>query len=170
MASFQRFLRPTDGVVRDVPSSLGALPLGCSPSGDFLLPVADEEAFWIGLRSEGAGRRVGLDVDVVGRGPTDALSGRPWREDAAQSVSIAHRLVIAGIRRADGSSWVFSRSAAPPSPVSRSVRLVLFSNGNGVASSVAVVLTDYARFGRLTATSPPSPPDPDAGYKGWRLP
>jgi hypothetical protein len=149
---------------------LGALPVGRGLDGDFLLPVADDEAFWIGLGAQSQGRtRVGLMVGVVGVGPTDALSGAPWRGDTARSLDVALHSVVAGIARPDGAWWVFSRSEAPPGPASGSVRLVLFGAGNDVAASATVTLTDYAMFGRLTGITP-SPLDPNAGYKGWLLP
>jgi hypothetical protein len=169
--SFQRFQQLANGFIRDVPASLGALPVGRSSSGELLLPVADGESFWIGLSSENRNSiQVGAEVDVIGIGPTDALSGRRWREDDARSVEVAPRSVIVGIRRPDGSSWAFSRSATQPAPGSRSVRIVLFGDDNETVSSVGVALVDYAMFGRLTATLPPVPLDPEAGYKGWRLP
>lgn len=169
--SFQRFQRPASGIIRDAPSSLGALPPGRSSSGDLLLPVAEDEAFWIGLSSERPGGiQVGLRVDVTEIAPTDALSGQQWSEHAAQSVRVAPRALIAGIRRSNSSSWVFARSAEPPAPGSRSVQIVLFGDDNKVVSSVSVAMIDYATFGRVTATSPPARLDPEAGYKGWRLP
>ena len=51
--SFQRFQRPVGGIIREAPPSLGALPVGENNRGEWLLPVADEEA-WILLFEPGS--------------------------------------------------------------------------------------------------------------------
>src|ERR1051325_11801929 len=48
LISFQRFVRPDDNLVDGIPPSLGALPLAYC-RGAFLLPLAEEEAFWVGV-------------------------------------------------------------------------------------------------------------------------
>jgi hypothetical protein len=169
--SFQRFKLPVNGVVRDVPSSLGALAPGSDAFGNLFLPVDESEAFWIGLSTTSPPPiDVGLRVELNARHAVDALTGQPWREETAQVVEVAPLAVVAGIRRADGSSWTFSRYAATSFPVSRAVRIVLFREGRKAISSVSITLADYAMFETLTATPPPLPLDTEAGYKGWRLP
>lgn len=149
--------------------SLGALPVGVSPSLDPVLPVAETEAFWIGLSADEP-VRVALQVDVIGRGAIDALSGEAWRNAGARSIDAAARAQVAGIAGPNGRWWAFSRIATLPAPASRSIRLLVRGDRAAVTSSVAVALTDYASFTRLTGVSAPAPLDPDAGYKGWRLP
>jgi len=48
LVSFQRYARPFRDIIATVPSSLGALPVARDNS-DFLLPLAFDEAFWIGV-------------------------------------------------------------------------------------------------------------------------
>ena len=53
LLSFQRYACPADGIVLELPTSLGALPVGAGAEG-FLLPLAEAEAFWIGVMGGGA--------------------------------------------------------------------------------------------------------------------
>jgi hypothetical protein len=47
----QRCRRPFDHIYHAPPRSLGLLPIGREAEGEFLVPLADDEAFWLGLKS-----------------------------------------------------------------------------------------------------------------------
>src|SRR5258708_6730223 len=46
--SFQRYPRPPEGFICEIPASCGVLPLALAERV-CLLPLADDEAFWIGV-------------------------------------------------------------------------------------------------------------------------
>ena len=73
-----------------------------------LLPVADDEAFWIGVNAD---REVELAVNVERQGEEaiDALSGRRWNTRPPQTISLVFFAIIAGIRRDDGTLWCAQR-------------------------------------------------------------
>src|SRR4051812_20731903 len=54
--SFQRYPYPASGLVTNLPTSYGALPVLADAPGHCVLPCPDGEAFWIGLIPEEAGR------------------------------------------------------------------------------------------------------------------
>jgi len=169
--SFQRFELPADGVVLDVPSSLGALPVGKDSDNSFLLPVAENEAFWIGLVTTGPEPAfVALQVALADGTFVNAFSGQRWREDAAHAVRIDSHAAVAGVPGQGGLFHAFARVATPQFPAARSVRLVLSQQGDDVICCATVTLVDYATFAALTGLCAPPPLDRDAGYKGWRLP
>jgi hypothetical protein len=166
--SFQRFEAPADGLIERAPSSLGALPVGETDRGEWLLPVADGEAFWIGVNAEPAAE-LALRVDTQREGTLDALSGRRWDGSVPDVMPIAGFIVVAGIRRADGRSWAFARRPKDDAaPACRAVALsVRNEHHHGL---VEVQLIDYPGFAARTGRSPPAPINPDAGYKGYLLP
>jgi hypothetical protein len=172
--SFQRFKRPRDGVIDVAPASLGALPVGASESGELLLPLADDEAFWMGLTPYIPATVVELAVrvELKGYGLVDAFSGERCGSKATNMVRIPPVTVIDGIRRADRSFLVFSRGTREQRlHACHSVQFIASEAGRDDAGSTAAVrLVDYAAFAELTKSPPPSPLDPDAGYKGWQLP
>jgi hypothetical protein len=178
--SFQRFQSPADGIVTGTPTSLGALPLARDHAGRLLLPVADDEAFWIGLSHTQPAGRAELALAVLradGR-ELDALSGTTWAASRPEVISVPESRCISGIRRRDGRSAVFARSAvsaegpgcaaltfyitaAAPAPKT--------ARGKDHAGTV-IELVDYDAFRTRTGVEPPGPLDPAAGYQGWRLP
>jgi hypothetical protein len=169
--SFQRFVLPADGIVRQIPSSLGALAVGKDPSGNLFLPVAAHEAFWSGLSTMPPQPvYVALQTSFADGTSVDAWSGHGWREAAAHLIRIESRAMAAGICRPDGSSAAFARVATPQFPAASSVFLVLSRDGKDIAFSATVTLVDYGTFEALTGLLAPLPLDADAGYKGWRLP
>jgi hypothetical protein len=166
--SFQRFQRPAGGSLREAPPSLGALPVGEGKGGKWLLPVADDEAFWIGLNAE---REVELALKVERQGgdALDALSGRTWNARAPQTIALASFAIIAGIRRDDGALWVFARAPSRDAAPACSA-IGFFARNRRLRKLAGVQVVDYARFARLTGRAPPVAIDPNAGYRGFRLP
>src|SRR5438445_6530203 len=83
--SFQRFPRPAHGVLEADPRSFGLLPIARARTGDFLVPLRDDEALWIGLHGRSLRRRVLVVVSVeVALGELlDAATGaRAYRDSS----------------------------------------------------------------------------------------
>lgn len=149
--SFQRYRSPATGLVDKLPTSLGTLPLFASKSR-IILPVDAAEALWIGTYGGS------LDVTVAcsatlhdGRlvalhGTTDHILGLPM--DRARTASL-------------------TRVATLVSPGVTSLAINLETDHGNLA--VVVHLTSYETF-ESEAGFRPKPLDPDAGYKGHRLP
>jgi hypothetical protein len=140
--SFQRFVRPADGTVAGAPASLGALPVAAS-AGDFLVPVGDGEAFWIGLMGPG-----GIALEAVLPGERRALTPRSRAPELA---------VVAGLPRPDGRFDVLGAG----------LLAVQVSFGGRTAQ---VRLTPPDAYQAATGEPAPEPLDPSSGYGGWRLP
>jgi hypothetical protein len=164
--SFQRFQRPSAGIISDAPPSLGALPVG-EGNGEWLLPVADHEAFWIGVNAERA-IELAVNARTQGGGALDVLSGRRWNARALQTFALAAFAIIAGIRRRDGTLWVLTRAPSGDAPACEAIGL--FARDPRLRKLGSVRLVDYASFAERTGRAPPAALDPNAGYKGFRLP
>jgi hypothetical protein len=177
--SFQRCQRPPSGVLTEALSSLGALPLGVGANGEHLLPVADEEAFWIGLDTRG-GRAARVSICVEGEDGrrVDAISGQLWEDARPGSLIVRGPRELAGVRRPDGRFDAFGRAHVGQNGAAcrgfQFVSAVGASKAtdrlNGIRETVFVSLVDYETFHTRTGLEPPTALDPDAGYKGWRLP
>jgi hypothetical protein len=133
-----------------------------------LLPVADDEAFWIGVNAD---REVELAINVErqGEGAIDALSGRRWNTRAPQTISLVSFAIIAGVRRDDGALWAFVRAPSGNAAPTCSA-IGFFTHNGGLRMLLRVRLVNYASFARRTGRKPPAAIDPNAGYKGFRLP
>lgn len=164
--SFQRFALPADGIVDGLPRSLGALPVAVAEEGMLLLPVADREAFWIGVSVMRARTRAQVSVSAL-------LADGQVRAEATILVTGASR--FPGMRREDGRFDAFTRAATPASPGVRTVTLTCRLGRRGGraperAVAVRIWLVDPVTFGRRTGHVLPSPLDAEAAYGGWRLP
>lgn len=146
--SFQRFLSATPPSDNRAPPSLGALNL-VQASHDLLLPLLANEAVWLGLTPK---------ADVT----------EPWVEIRARFAgrwglvmkgSLAPGLTVffdAGLR---GAQSVFSPGAG----------LQAFGfTADGISTHVSVVGPELVPSG--LAHSATSPANPNAGYRGFRLP
>jgi hypothetical protein len=174
--SFQRCVRPSDGVHYRSPSSLGALPLFACGFSEFLLPIAEDEAVWLGLSTPNAQAPVQLLVKAKtdSQGMLNAYSGRPWQEDNASHRSFLGISTIDGIYRDDQTVWAFQRCApTPESPACERLSLQARQHpprqGEQVSQEAMVRFVDYAVFEGAAGYVPP-PLDRDAGYGGWLLP
>jgi hypothetical protein len=166
--SFQRFQRPADGIIQEAPPSLGALPVGEGSGRELLLPVADDEAFWLGVNTD---REVALAVNVErqGGGMLDAVSGRTWSTRTPQTIVLSSFAIIAGIRRDDGTVWAFARdSDGDTAPACCAIGF--FARRQRLRTLGSVRLVTYAIFTTRTGRAPPAAIDPSAGFKGFRLP
>jgi hypothetical protein len=147
VVSFQRYLRPNGDVIAATPPSLGALPFARVHSR-FLVPLAVNEAFWIGVVPAAAvvNKNIALCVDRPGLGPLQ-LSMRLQGQVA----------VAAGFMREDGKFDAFCRGTFGG---------MLATVGE---QSASVSIIDPKLFAARTGVSP-GPVDPGAAYGGWRLP
>jgi hypothetical protein len=181
--TFQRFAWPSGGVIERAPSSLGALPVGIGVARDLVLPLADDECFWIGvsLAPEVAGRAMAIDVELADGEHIDATTGATFDDERPGLVMLPDTPRIDGIHRQDGRFDVFVRATHHrEGRPCRRVRLDIEPDATiGAAArnrrgrepfAVAIRLLDYATFTAETGLPPPAPLDVDAGYKGWRLP
>lgn len=152
------------------------------------MPLADNEAFWIGLTRCNPSIEVtlALRVDLDGQGGVDAFTGETWNAHEALAVLVPPVREIDGIRRTDDSLWVFARaSGAVSAPKCRTLGFIALSGRrapndisgflgqrtpNQIGAAATVRLVDHAEFQHRTHLAPPSPLDPNMGYKGWRLP
>lgn len=143
--SFQRHASPPGlQAAARPPPSLGLLPLGRDPRGGFLLPLAEGEAFWIGL-DPGEGPPLRLEWSV-------ALAAGGREAQPARSVAGPDRIL------AFGGGRTLARALVD--------RLDLAVSG----ATASLRLVDYATFTAASGQPAPAPLDPRAGYKGWRLP
>jgi hypothetical protein len=146
--SFQRFARPASQLIHRVPSSLGALPLGDS-SSETLLPLADNEAFWIGIESPDRPLELEIVIQIVRPDGTTQLV----RPEARSSIAM-----VAGFSRDDGSLECFTL---------QTVREVILRSRTHDAR-VCIVEPDL--YSLRTGLPKPAPLDPSAAYDGSLLP
>jgi hypothetical protein len=142
LVSFQRYVRPASGVVTRAPGSLGALPVAAAAS-EFLLPLADGEAFWIGVMSPALDLKA-VRLEAVLSDRRQSLELRRTAPDLA---------VAAGVERPDGSFDVLDRSVLAVAVDGALVRVV-----------------DPPTYQTLSGETPPGPLDPSGGFGGWQLP
>jgi hypothetical protein len=171
--SFQRYALPESGVIEEAPASLGALPVGIARDGELLLPLAQRECFWIGLRLE-AVQPLGLAVALEREDGAliDMLSGDAWDARAAAVAHLPGTQRIEGIRRSDGAFDPLLRDDGEGrGPQGARLHFWVRSiHERAAARSMVLQLVDYATFTARTGLPPPDALDPDAGYKGWLLP
>ena len=174
--TFQRFFYPTAGSVDQPPASLGALPVGRNALGAWLLPLADDECFWIGMSEnrEPAPAMLAVRAELGNAALVDAVTGQPWDARHAGELALPGTAWLAGLRQPGSEPpWtVFSNSSLVPAAqrcISQTFRLrARGDHGAGMATRLELV--NYARFFSETGIRPPPPMDADAAYKGWRLP
>jgi hypothetical protein len=187
LVSFQRYPRPAGNIIIETPSSLGTLPVGMDQNGHFVLPVADNEAFWIGLDPLETESTIWLSVgiDIAGLGVLDPISGKTWVCGGQSVIKVIKTGWINGIRRPDGCFDSFTRISADKRHhwckelifyilVEQSENKILVQpSPTSVGTSKCrfrIVLVDYEIFAKRSGQKSPTPLDLRAGYQGWRLP
>lgn len=151
LISFQRYACPADGIVLEVPTSLGALPVGAGVEG-FVLPLAEAEAFWIGVMGAASANSWPLAIAGVDR------TGAPL---PIASITSKADAFLPGYPRPDGSWGALSRAAC-------SMLLIEIGRANAIPGAT-VHLVSPPQYAALTGQPEPPPLDPSAGYGGWRL-
>ena len=152
LLSFQRYACPADSIVLELPTSLGALPVGAGAEG-FLLPLAEAEAFWIGVMGGGGPANPWpLAIAAVDRtGVTLPIASIASKADA----------FLPGYPRPDGRWGALSRGGC-------SMLLIEVGRTNAIPGAT-VRLVSPPEYAALTGQAAPPPLDPSAGYGGWRL-
>lgn len=148
LVSFQRFVRPQANVIDSAPASLGCLPVAGTPTG-FVLPVADEEAFWVGVELPAATSLNPFILDAL------RVNGQ-WI--SVTKFDRPQTSVIPGMSRADEKYDAFSR------------RLLVEFRACVGDQCASIHLASPESFSSRTGQLAPGPLDPSAGYQGWRLP
>jgi hypothetical protein len=165
--TFQRYPEPDADGPRP---SCGALPVGFSPKGDLVVPLARGEAVWIGLGCERRRERVCVRIRFHVSSP---------REMPDLVVEVGHHTAIEGIPAAAGASLPIVREPVQVEHVACSgLGVALWDetdNGHRPTRlrepiGVELRLTDYATFTGETGLPAPAPLDPTAAYTGYRLP
>lgn len=161
--SFQRYDLPKTGVISVVPRSLGALPIARARTGRLLLPVDEQEAFWIGLSSQEETYLVELRARL-----SDGTQARLGKK--AQAVPPNTRII--GWSAAGASYYALSRVV---SGRALGVKSIHFAAQKVAPSDVGLIednllLVDYAEYSAATLRLPPERIDPSAGYGGELLP
>lgn len=161
--SFQRFERPSVGVIRVAPRSLGALPTARAGNGRLLLPVDDKEAFWIGLSSQ-EGIYI-VELRALLNDGTQVQLG-----EVAQAVPPWTRII--GWSAAGNSYHVLSRVAAEIAPGVVSIHFAAQTVPSPSAGPIedTIHLVDYAEYSTATCLPVPERIDTSAGYTGQLLP
>lgn len=148
LASFQRYLCPSNKVVGEAPPSHGALPI--APAGDhFVLPLPDQEAFWVGIL---------LPKDWDHRELHFSAMHVDGRRLVSERFTRPGMFVVTGIKRPDGQSEVFC---------AESVSELFLTCAGEIAR---VVVCDPRTFVARTGQAPPETFDPNATFGGWMLP
>ena len=147
VVSFQRYRCPAERVICKAPASCGVLPVAPGPKG-LLLAVPSGEAFWIGVLV-GAGWQGELAISA--RLASDATIPLA-RFDRSGAFSID------GMPRSDGAFDALCRDTVMGFTVARG------------DETTRIDLASVEDFVAQTGNKPPSPLNPGAAYRGWRLP
>jgi hypothetical protein len=179
LVSFQRYQCPPDGIIAKAPSSLGVLPLGFDDHRNLLLPLGDDEAFWIGFSFPVPVQSFWLAVKALTSNgdERDAIGGGFWHQDQPKAVRFPGTQRLDGLLRGDGCFDALFRYTSTNRRYflkELHVKLCDSKTRKPVVGSafdgVLLHLESYASFSRLTGHPPPEPLDPTAGYGGWYLP
>jgi hypothetical protein len=148
LVSFQRFPLPLSATVDHAPPSYGALPVAPAPSG-FLLPLAQGEAFWIGILMSSDTRPASVVVRA-------RRQDGQWIDVAGTKESSI--TVVTGEMQPDMTFKVFSLQSTSAISV----------ECEGCCTRID--LTDPLTFSAITGQPGPEPLDSTSAYGGWRLP
>lgn len=144
------------------PQSLGALPVARAIGDKLLLPLADDEAFWIGVSSED-------DSPFTILVRAFAPSGGEYKlGHGGRAVPPFFR--IDGTANGD-TMTALCRTDAEGQAVIEKLLIAGCSAGQAARVRTAtILLVDYATFSAASSREAPESIDPDAGYDGQLLP
>lgn len=123
--SFQRYAAPPGGHAPErVPASLGLLPVG-EADGELLLPLAEGEAFWIGLEAAWPvrlvlavdGGRLALERLVAGADRIAGVEGLAFSRAGVGSLRLATDEAEATLRLVDYGEFTARTGRAAPAPL-----------------------------------------------------
>ena len=167
--SFQRFRRPLSGLmVGSLPSSLGALPIARGRQVGLLVPVAEDEAFWIGLDCSALLGPTEVEIYVDLHGGRELEHVGRWSQADPKSRS-ASLLVINGFIDSQARTRAFVRT--DDDNFRGCDGLIVRTGRPGLnAFETSLRLVSYKAFTEETGRPPPTRLDASAAYAGWRLP
>ena len=170
--SFQRCAIPAEGIHRTPVRSLGMLPVARDQEGTFCVPIAENEAFWLGVSMEKTGGPFRLFAQMRNKHRLNVYSGRPAAADEDSAFDFSGFGAIYGILRDAESWWSFRRVAEEPM---RACEWLIFAEPTSppvekALMEASVLLVSYETYTQRTHQPPPAPLDPSAGYGGWLLP
>lgn len=164
--SFQRYVRSQDGrVPQPLPSSLGALPSAWGEDGALLIPLAPNEAFWIGLQPDESMETICVTLSAISQTMQSALM---------QSTVDASGGRISGYLDSTGQLLSFAREVEGQygsngcSSLECSIEGI--SNQHQMTCNFPIRLVRPFEFTNESGMPAPRPVDPDAGYRGYLLP
>lgn len=123
--SFQRYVAPPGGQAPErLPASLGLLPVG-EADGDLLLPLAEGEAFWIGLEAASPARlalavdggQLALDRLVAGPDRILGVEGLAFSRGQVGRLRLATEEAVATLRLVDYGEFTARTGRAAPAPL-----------------------------------------------------
>jgi hypothetical protein len=104
--SFQRYPRPATEVLHAPPASWGALPVALAVDGELIVPLADDEAVWLGLSTVRPEVVVAFRVAAVQETLIDGVTGNAWstelQERPPNYLQVPPVRSVDGVRRLDG--------------------------------------------------------------------
>jgi hypothetical protein len=170
------------------------LPAGAIPRSHGILPTAEVtgrsvgtfgeavigavgvgEIVWLGFRPASTGLPSLIRVRVEDPEPLDALTGKPWADTSPDCLACPPGFALPGIQRGQVCEPFGCTEAGSTGVVQR---LTIFAQAGTYrnhelswrnAATVQLLFVRPTVFANLTG-SIPEPLDPDAAYKGWRLP
>ena len=150
-----------------LPTVYGTAALAPAGPGEVIAPVAVGEAIWLGLQPVDRTLPVTLRVRVDRPYPLDAITGEPWDDvqlDAPRNyLTCPPDYSLPGVREPAGYVPFGQRQ-----PVDDDLVEQLTVVACGVGSATIRLVTPEA-FERATGRTF-KPLDPNAAYRGWRLP
>jgi hypothetical protein len=164
-----------------IPRSYGILPTaevagGAGLFGDAVIgAVGAGEIVWLGFRSASTEPPSLIRVRVEALEPLDAITGKPWADRSPDCLICPPDFALSGIRRGQVCEPFGCAEAASTGVVQRLTILAQAAVerrseiGWQNTAAVQLLLVRPTVFADL-AGSAPEPLDPDAAYKGWRLP
>lgn len=164
-----------------IPRSYGLLPTaevadGAGMFGDVVIgAVGEGEIVWLGFTSLSAEPPALIRVRVEEPEPRDAFTGKPWADRSPDCLICPPDFALSGIRSGEVSEPFGSAGAGSTGIVQRLTILARTATDRigemdwRNATAAPLLLVRPTVFADLVGSAP-EPLDPDAAYKGWRLP
>jgi hypothetical protein len=178
----QRSIAPTTPLEFGlVPRSYGLLPTAYVAGGagvfrDVVIgAVAEGEVVWLGFQSLRAGSPTLIRVRVEEPEPHDALTGSAWTDCSPDCLACPPDFALAGVRRGKFTE-PFGRAKAGGGGIVQRLTILARSSTDRIdkiswrnSAAAPLLLMRPTVFADVVGSAP-EPLDPDAAYKGWRLP